>query len=140
MGWFGKLFGTDKAVESGINIAEKATTGILAGIDYAFHTDQEKSEEAVQVIKMAIASKTSREDQSSPRSVSRRVLAFMFCSTYLSVFILTIVLACLHQVETVSLIIKIVAIFELSWIVLSIIFFYFGGEAIKRIRGVLKRE
>ena len=127
MGWFGKLFGTDKALESGAKIAEQATTGIIAGIDKAWYTKEERAEDATKVL-------LSLQDQFTPRAISRRILAFSFSLCFCLSFVVAMVFASLDKTHIVNNIINLVKAFELGWITITIVIFYFGNYLVDKLK------
>ncbi|MHA1447878.1 MAG: hypothetical protein ACTSP4_00460 [Candidatus Hodarchaeales archaeon] len=123
MSWFGKLLGTDKALD----IASKVTTGIINGIDKSCYTEHEKATDTKKVL-LAL------QDQFTPRSISRRLLAFFFCISYCCSFIVALVFACLDRTVVVNNIINLVNAFELGWIVITIVIFYFGNYIVDKLK------
>lgn len=108
MSWFAKLIGTDEAFKVGAKIVDKA-----------FYTAQERSEDATKVL-LAL------QDQYTPRAISRRILAFLFCSNFIFIVILCVGLACAGEDKIVNEIIKVADHFKIGWITMSIVIFYFG--------------
>ena len=128
MGIFGKLFGTDKALSDGMGILKKVTGGVVDGIDAAWYTTEEKSRDIIKVL-------LSLQDQFTPRSISRRILACMFTAVYLCLVLITALFACLGYSDIVNSIISIIKAFELGWIQLTIIIFYFGYYGAGKMMG-----
>jgi len=108
MGWFGKLIGTDQALETGAKI-----------IDKAFFTSEERAENATKVL-------FKLQDQFTPRAISRRILAFMFSLSFCGAFMLSLVYACLDKTHVVNNIIGIAKAYHMGMIMMTIIMFYFG--------------
>lgn len=127
MGWLGKLFGTDAALENGVKIAGNVTNGIMSGIDNAFYTDQEKAQESTKVL-LAL------QDQYTPRSISRRILAFMFSLCFCLSFITALIFACFDKTESVNDIIGLVKAYDLGWIMITIVIFYFGNYMVDKLK------
>lgn len=127
MGWLGKLFGSDKALESGAKIAEQATSGIISGIDKAWYTKEERAQDATKVL-------LSLQDQFTPRSISRRILAFSFCFCFCASFTISLVFACLDKTHIVNNIINLVKAYQLGWITVTIVVFYFGNYLVDKLK------
>jgi len=123
MSWFGKLIGTDEAFKTGASIMNS----LFTAIDKAFYTEQEKAELTTKAL-LAL------QDQYMPRSISRRILAFIFCSNFCLILWVTIGLIISGKDEVVTEIIKLVDHFELGWITLTIVIFYFGNYIVDRLR------
>lgn len=123
MGWLGKLFGTDEALKTGCNVV----SGIMTGIDSAFFTDQEKSQNNIKVL-------LSLQDQFTPRAISRRIISFMFCGVFCIAFLISIIFACLDKIEVVTNIVNLVKAFDLGFVILTIVIFYFGNYALDKLQ------
>ena len=74
MNFFGKLFGSDSVIK-------KAAEGVYNGIDYAFHTDQEKSEHFLRVLKAY-----------EPFKLAQRFLALIIAIPYVLIWVLCAVM------------------------------------------------
>ena len=85
MSFFGKLFGTEKALDSVVKAAS-------SGLDYLVHTDQEKAEEAAadrsEARKMVVKWMESTQGQ----NLARRALALSITCTWLLQYILSMTL------------------------------------------------
>lgn len=77
MSFFGKLFGTEKAIDKGLGIIDKSVGHIASGLDSVIYTDQEKAEGAIQTMQMRMDMVKSLQDEFTPRSVTRRILALV---------------------------------------------------------------
>ena len=137
MGWLGKLFGSDSALESGSRIAEKATTGIISGIDKAFYTDEEKADINLKMVDMSSKVLLGLQDQFTPRAISRRIIAFLFSISFCAAFITAIIFACLDDTSIVDNIVHVVKVFDMGVIMGTIIIFYFGNYLMDKF---LKKE
>ena len=116
MGFFGKLFGSDSVIK-------KAAEGVYNGIDYAFHTDQEKSEHFLRALKGY-----------EPFKLAQRYIAFAFTAVYLicffAAFIKVMVMGAPYPAELTDLMDE----FNVGWIMMGIITFYFGGGLVESAR------
>lgn len=106
----GKILGSDKVISSGIK-----------AIDSLVFTEEEKSIQKTELLK-----------HFEPFKLAQRYLALLFAFTYVFAFIVAIVLSLCGL--PYSGIIKIVEIFNISWIVLSIVTFYFTGGTIESLK------
>ena len=134
MGWLGKLFGTDKALETGADVVKKVTGGVISGIDYAFHTDQEKAEESIKIAELNSKVLLALQDQFTPRSISRRILAFAFTFCFCSSFIISLTFACLDKTHVVNNVIGLVKAYDLGWIMITVVIFYFGNYLVDKLK------
>ena len=84
LSWFGKIFGSGKALEQGLTTVNTATEGLVAGIDAMFHTAEEKAAGAMKVLGMRMGMVKALQDQFAPRAITRRILAIIIVgSTFL---------------------------------------------------------
>lgn len=81
-----------KAVDAAAGIADKTADGIIAGIDKAFYTDEEKAEARQKWFSGWLALQQTIANESTPTAISRRVLAFMIMGVFLSLIVLGIAL------------------------------------------------
>ena len=126
MGIWGKLFGTDEALKHGVEAAHEATGAIISGIDAAFYT----KEETVEDIKYILFK---LQDQFTPRSISRRMIAIIFTLMFCIFAITALVFACFGAGEVVNAIISVAGAFSLGTIMLTIVVFYFGYYGAQKI-------
>jgi hypothetical protein len=133
MGLWGRLFGTEKVVEAGVEVVKKATDGIIDGIDAAFYTEEEKAKDLSEITKMRMAMVKDLQDEFMPRALTRRLLA---CIVFGNVFLhinAAIVLFVMGKHEAVEFILKLVG--EEMTLASIIAFFYFGYYGIQQIKG-----
>ncbi len=126
-GFIGRLFGTKTGMDTAVGMVGKAVDGIISGVDASFYTPEEK---AGDIAKMVFT----LQDQFTPRSVSRRILAFLFASIFSVAFLVALVFTCFKNFIIVKAIIELVVAFQLPWIIMSIIIFYFGYYGIEKIK------
>lgn len=72
MSWFGKLLGTDKAMDT-VNTVAKESFSI---INNAFYTDQEKAESRNKAATVWLRAQEVVSKQSAPTAISRRIIAW----------------------------------------------------------------
>jgi len=84
LSWFGKIFGTGKALEQGLKTVDTVAEGAVKGLDALFFTEEEKSNQSVRVLGMNMAMVKSLQDEFAPRAITRRILAIIIIgSTFL---------------------------------------------------------
>jgi len=120
-GWLGKILGTEKAIN-------RAVSGGLGMLDDAFHTDQEKTVERINMVKAL-------QDQFAPRAVTRRVLAIIiYANTFLH---LNTLLFFSEWFSVEDIIVKEVILKEVE-LTMIVTFFYFGYYGVKKVMGLKK--
>lgn len=138
-GLWSTIFGTPKAVSDAGEIAKTVTGGIVSGIDKAFYTEEEKAENSLTRFQLIADLIKSLQDQFTPRAISRRIIAFMFCSVFLLAFLTCLIFLFLGKLDMIKAIVDLVNAFLLGEIVLTIIFFYFGYYGVTAIVNRLKK-
>lgn len=107
--------------------ADKALGMLSSGVDKAIYTKEEVVDTALRTIELY-------RDESSTRSISRRIIAWAFVSVSLLSFIgASIALALGHDI---SEFLTLIDTMNISWATVTIIVFYFGPTTINAIRGV----
>ena len=113
MGFFSKLFGSDKIIDAGVN-----------GIDAMFFTDEEKSNAKMQFLKLY-----------EPYKLAQRYLALIYSIPYALAWLVTFIASFFVDVALQIELLKGDA-FYINIVILS---FYFGGGAaegiVKQIKG-----
>lgn len=132
MGFFSKLFSSSKSVEQTVETVNK---GVYNGIDMMFFTDEEKNtmsnEAQGKILDFHLALAEKVRDESSIRSITRRILAVMIMSVWVLLVLAAAVLIIIGKKEEFDAIMALLA--TISSIVLSVVVFYFGPEVISRI-------
>jgi hypothetical protein len=82
MGILGKIFGTDKAIESGLNMIYKAG-------DALFYTDQEKAADKENKIKQVHQFMNDWMETTKGQNIARRTLAISITFVWLSMYIVS---------------------------------------------------
>jgi hypothetical protein len=120
MGIFGKILGSDAIITRGLDL-----------IDDCFETDAEKRE-----------SKTSTKidllNAYAPFKVAQRYLALSFGAMYLLSFLLVLAMTLVGIGET-SAVFEVLEQFKISWIMLTIVGFYFGGGLVESVTPKMRR-
>lgn len=128
MGFLGKLFGTDEAMKHGAEMAHEATTGIIAGIDAAWYTKEEQAKDIKDIL-------FKLQDQYTPRSMSRRIIAVLFAVVFCAFALTALVFACMGKFDVANSIISVAGAFNFGGIMLTIVVFYFGYYGAQKILG-----
>lgn len=140
MSIWGSIFGSKKAISDAGEVAKNVSSGIVAGIDKAFYTSEEKAENAAKRFETISTLIIALQDQFTPRSISRRVVAVVFCLNFTIAFLLSVGLAAFGKTDAVNLVVEVVRVYMLGQIILTIIFFYFGYYGVSKVLGGLKKE
>ncbi len=108
MGMFGRMFGSDNAIQAVIDTGDKV-----------FFTDEEKADNHHRLLKSY-----------APFRITQRLLALVFCLPYMLFWIATtVVAACGYDTESMRLMLD----GNVSSVVWTIAGFYFGGGTIEGI-------
>lgn len=115
-----------KAIEAGTDIAKKATDGIISGIDKAWFTDEEKSDASVKILELNIDLIKSTMNESSVRSITRRLIAIIILSDFV-IMLTGSAIIWRFDSEWAAHVLK--CALSLSAAVTAIVIFYFGYYA-----------
>jgi len=85
MGLFSFLSGSKKAVDTMSTVAE----GAVAGLDKLFFTKEEKHDAMIATGQLIMKRVELAVSESSIRSITRRVIAIMFCSAFLLLLLMS---------------------------------------------------
>ena len=123
LSWFS---GSKKAMD----IAEKGVDGIISGLDHLNFSEEEKHKGAIGVTKLMIERVKLAISESSVRSMTRRIIAIMFCGT----FLLLLLMAAFVYPWSAEFKLWSKHLFECSKVlvnpIIAIILFYFGSYGI----------
>ena len=125
MGFIGKLFGTDKAVDRAGSIIEKTITGVGNFIDKRSFTEQERAEFSMKGIEMFLRVNEILAGENTIRSVTRRYLAIMIITVFL-VLILFAVAMYRFDPGWSKFALEVAKDTQLGYLVLGVGFIYFG--------------
>lgn len=106
----------------------KVVDGAIKGIDALVFTAEEKSQFIQGMLKQLY-------DQFMPRAISRRIIAVMMLGVFDLAFLIAVGFACFGKVEVVNSIIATVKAFQMGWIAVTIIIFYFGYYGVEKFKG-----
>ena len=134
MSIWGKIFGTDKAVEAGLNMIYKAGDALV-------YTDEEKATDKSGKIKQVQQFMTDWMETTKGQNIARRLLAIMITSVWLFLYLVGIVLSVVSPWVDAEISIKIIEsakVLEsnadrMSGAVMIIIAFYFAAPHMDKI-------
>lgn len=111
----GKIFGTDKVVSKGLEL-----------IDDAWTTDEE-------MIEARAKAKIDLMKSYAPFKLAQRYLAVMFSVTFLFSFFLVLLMTLFNHGNPDE-VFKVLEQFNIGWIMMAIVTFYFGGGLVDSIK------
>ena len=107
MGILNTIFGSGDVITKGMDLID------------SFHTSD------TEMVEAKTKAKTDLMTAYAPFKIAQRILATMFAVTYISTYILVLVMMFLDK--DVAAVKGILSEFQIDWIMLSIVMFYFGG-------------
>jgi hypothetical protein len=107
MGVLSTIFGSSDVISKGMDLID------------SFHTSD------AEMIETKTKAKTDLMTAYAPFKIAQRILATMFAVTYIASYVLVIVMMFLDK--DVAAVKGILSEFQIDWIMLSIVMFYFGG-------------
>jgi|TARA_R110000822_G_scaffold25556_1_gene77337 hypothetical protein len=107
MGILNNIFGSGDVISKGIDLID------------SFHTSD------TEMIEARTTAKVELMQSYAPFKIAQRILATLFAVTYISTYILVIIMT--FRGENVDAVKGILQEFQIDWIMLSIVMFYFGG-------------
>ena len=115
MSWLSGIFSPD--------VVNKTVDAIVNTGDALFYTDEEKSAAA----QKAIDTKLKMLPLFEPFKIAQRYIAFGFTLNFIVAFWVAVIFYAVGAQKLLDGFLLIVATFQLGWIMLAIIGFYFGG-------------
>jgi len=115
MSWLSGIFSPD--------VVNKTVDAIVDSGDALFYTDEEKSAAA----QKAIDTKLKMLPLFEPFKIAQRYIAFGFTLNFIVAFWVAVIFYAVGAQKLLDGFLLIVATFQLGWIMLAIIGFYFGG-------------
>ena len=107
MGILNNIFGSGDVISKGIDLID------------SFHTSD------TEMIEARTTAKVELMQSYAPFKNAQRILATLFAVTYISTYILVIIMT--FRGENVDAVKGILQEFQIDWIMLTIVMFYFGG-------------
>jgi len=114
-GLLGKIFGSERVIQSGIELID------------SFHTSKEEE------IEVKTRSKVALLEAYAPFKLAQRVIAFSFTFIYLSCFALVLGFTLMDQTADAEKVKAVLEDFQIGYAMLIILAFYFGGGAAEGI-------
>ena len=128
MGWFSKVIGSDKAMDT----ANSVLDGIKNGVDAIVFTDEEKAEYRQEGYKLWLKVLETTREESSVRSLTRRYIALLLVVAYTLLTFLAVV-AYQFDSEFAAFVFS-VAESKFGIMALGVATFYFGPSMLSRLR------
>jgi len=110
----GSIFGSSEVIKAGVDF-----------IDDLHYSDEEEAEDKRKLATLKTKSKIELMEAYAPFKIAQRYLAVMFAFTFLFSFFLTLAFALYGK--PISEITKVLEMFYIGEIMLTIVMFYFGG-------------
>ena len=123
MGFFTTLFSTQKVIDAIPETAGKVVDGVISGVDKLFFTDEEKTEASQKAMDSIYSFIKTTMDESSIRSITRRVLAVEVVSAFVFLLLAGAIIYILNPTWAAHVLDCAKA---LSNLVLAVSVFYFG--------------
>ena len=111
MGILSAIFGTGKVIEKGLGLID------------SFHTSD------TEMIEAKTKAKVDLMKAYAPFKIAQRYLALLFSVTFISSFILALYMTMTNDIENIDAVKDVLDEFYIGEIMMTIIFFYFGGGA-----------
>jgi len=89
MGWLSELFSSDKTVRKAVNLVDDSVRGVGNWIDELSFTEQEKAQANQKLLDFRLKVLDKTADESSVRSISRRILAWAIVGVFLTLIMLS---------------------------------------------------
>ena len=131
------MLGIGSAIKSGFNILmggssapEKILDSTISGLDKIYYSKEEQADDRKEAAKNWLEVQKTVATQSTPTSVSRRIVAWGVLGLVWFEVVVCTVLAILEMVEELKLVLEIAAVFQIGWAFCTVIVFYFGPHLI----------
>jgi len=127
MGWFSKFLGTDKALD----VANNAIDKISGGLDQIIFTEEEKSEHALKVFEFWLETQKTVANESTVRSITRRIIAVAITLNFLFALDLAIVFFAMGLDTKAMKVIECLKLIDSAFA--AVVLFYLGYYGATRI-------
>lgn len=131
MGWFGKLLGTDKALD----VIDTVAKGGLDLLDNAFYTDEEKANIRMKQANLWLKMHDTVAKQSAPTAISRRIIAWAVVGMAMFSLLVGTVLLFLKMDEMLVKFLDLVSTVGITTAFPLVIGFYFGPHIFSSMSG-----
>lgn len=112
------------------SVVTKTVDGIYNGIDKAIYTDEEKADNQKEQVK----SKMALIPLFEPFKLAQRIIAISFTINFIFAFWVGVALLFMKQQELLDSYLKLIAVFQLGWIMLTIVAWYFTGGVVNSFK------
>lgn len=130
MGILSKIFGTGDVVEKGFELIDKLHT-----------SDAEEAQLQIDMVNAKTKAKTDLLSSYAPFKIAQRYLAVMFGITFIGSFLLVLVMTLTDvSTQTLTNVRAVLVEFNIGWIMLTIVGFYFGGGAFEGVVNARKNK
>ena len=113
---------------------DKAVDGIYNSVDMAFYTDEEKAK----AVQKAVDTKLKMLPLYEPFKLAQRYMAFAFTVNFILAFWVCVLIWMFGTKEQVTEFLGIVSTFQLGWIMLTIVAWYYGGGFVESAKKSIK--
>ena len=127
------VFGVPRAVDAGIEIAQKATDGVIKGIDAAWFTPEEKAVAGKEVLDTVLKFWQQFGAENSQQSIARRTMAFAFVGLFIAVVLVGVVMVFMGRADMVNVMIDFLSAVGFDWIIFSVVATYFVPYQVAKI-------
>ncbi len=113
---------------------DNAVDGIYNSVDMAFYTDEEKAK----AVQKAVDTKLKMLPLYEPFKLAQRYMAFAFTVNFILAFWVCVLIWMFGTKEQVTEFLGIVSTFQLGWIMLTIVAWYYGGGFVESAKKSIK--
>jgi len=113
------------------SVVNKTVDGIYNGVDKAFYTDEEKAE----ALQKQVDSKMKLLPLFEPFKLAQRIIAISFTFNFILAFWVGVVLLFMEKLELLDKFIGLIGVFQLGWIMMAIVAWYFTGGVVNSFKG-----
>lgn len=139
MGFFSWIQGKN-SLDKTLDIADKTSSGIMSGIDKMFYTEEEKADSlqkrlelSDQISKTHIELMKVTHNETTARSVTRRIIAVSIMFLTFVSMILTCVVWKIDK-EWGEFILNVTKYFQIGWAFITVVVFFFGNHMLTRFK------
>ena len=112
----------------------KVVDGVIDGADALVYTDEEKAK----ALQLKTDTKLKMLDKFEPFKIAQRYLAFGFALNFIFAFWVGVAMLFMGETEFLTKYLELISIFQLGWIMIAIVSFYFGGGFLNTFKGFKK--
>ena len=119
----------------GAKSADTILSGMVNGIDALVYTDEEKAIAGAENQKVWLEIQKVVANESTPRSINRRVVAWSVVGMVSLITILSMVLIVMGEKDLAAEIVKVADALGWPYAFIAVLIFYFGNHMITRAKG-----